>query len=467
MKKTTGKYEIDMCSGPIFKKVVLFALPLMLSGILQLLYNAADIVVVGQFAGSQALAAVGSTSSLINLLTNVFIGLSMGVSVLISKFYGAGQQKDIYETVHTAIALSLICGILIGAVGIAFARPLLHLMGTPDDVLSSAAAYLQIFFMGMPAFMLYNFGSAALRAVGDTRRPLYYLTFSGIINILLNLLFVISFKLDVKGVALATIISQFVSAALIVWCLTKTDGCCRLDLKHIRIYPKKLLSVLRIGLPAGIQGSLFSVSNVLIQSSVNSFQSVAMAGNTAAANLEGFVYTSMNAMSQASLAFTSQNYGAGHMKRIKSIMWICMLSVSVLGLVMGNAFALLGGPLSSIYSPDPDVIAVSVSRLNIVCTTYFLCGAMEVMVGLLRGMGQSLLPTAVSLMGACVFRIIWIYTVFASNRTLTVLYISYPVSWIITVLVHLVCYFFVYAYNKKKYDKTETDKTNGAELSAV
>lgn len=457
VKKAKRKYEIDMCSGPIFKKVVLFAFPLMISGILQLLYNAADIIVVGQFAGSDAMAAVGSTSSLINLLTNVFIGLSMGVSVLISKFYGAGQQKDIFETVHTAIGLSLICGVLIGALGFIFAGDMLELMDSPDNVLDKATLYMQIYFLGMPAFMLYNFGSAALRAVGDTRRPLYYLTIAGIVNILLNLLFVIVFNMSVMGVAIATVVSQIISAFLIIWCLIKTDGVCRLSLKEIKIYPRKLGSILRIGLPAGIQGSLFSISNVLIQSSVNSFNSIAMAGNTAAASLEGFVYTSMNAMSQASLSFTSQNFGAGQMKRIKRIAGICLLSVTVLGLSLGMLITLLGHPLSRIYSPDPAVIEVSISRLSIICTTYFLCGIMEVFVGLLRGMGQSLLPTSVSLLGACVFRIIWIYTVFAAHHTLTVLYISYPVSWLLTSLIHFICFLFVYNYNKRKLNRIKEE----------
>lgn len=427
-----------MCNGPIFKKVVLFAFPLMLSGILQLLYNAADIIVVGQFSSSDAMAAVGSTSSLINLLTNVFIGLSIGVSVLISKFYGAGQQKDIFETVHTAIGLSLICGILVGILGFIFAGTMLEWMDSPENVLPKATLYMEIYFLGMPAFMVYNFGSAALRAVGDTRRPLYYLTISGIINILLNLLFVIVFNLSVMGVALATIISQYISASLIIWCLVKTDGACRLSLKHIRIHFRKLGAILRIGLPAGIQSSLFSISNVLIQSSVNSFGSTVMAGNTAAASLEGFVYTAMNSMSQASLSFTGQNFGAGQLKRIKRIAGICLASVSVVGLILGMAFYLLGTPLSRIYSPDQAVIDVSLIRLEIICTTYFLCGIMEVLVGLLRGMGQSLLPTTVSLLGACAFRVLWIYTVFAADKTLTTLYISYPISWLLTSFIHLV-----------------------------
>ncbi len=450
-----------MCNGPIFKKVVLFAFPLMLSGILQLLYNAADIIVVGQFSSSDAMAAVGSTSSLINLLTNVFIGLSIGVSVLISKFYGAGQQKDIFETVHTAIGLSLICGILVGILGFIFAGTMLEWMDSPENVLPKATLYMKIYFLGMPAFMIYNFGSAALRAVGDTRRPLYYLTISGIINILLNLLFVIVFNLSVMGVALATIISQYISASLIIWCLVKTDGACRLSLKHIRIHFRKLGAILRIGLPAGIQSSLFSISNVLIQSSVNSFGSTVMAGNTAAASLEGFVYTAMNSMSQASLSFTGQNFGAGQLKRIKRIAGICLASVSVVGLILGMAFYLLGTPLSRIYSPDQAVIDVSLTRLEIICTTYFLCGIMEVLVGLLRGMGQSLLPTTVSLLGACAFRVLWIYTVFASDKTLTTLYISYPISWLLTSFIHLVCFFIVYFYNKRKLLKAGMQEITG------
>lgn len=450
-----------MCNGPIFKKVVLFAFPLMLSGILQLLYNAADIIVVGQFSSSDAMAAVGSTSSLINLLTNVFIGLSIGVSVLISKFYGAGQQKDIFETVHTAIGLSLICGILVGILGFIFAGTMLEWMDSPENVLPKATLYMKIYFLGMPAFMIYNFGSAALRAVGDTRRPLYYLTISGIINILLNLLFVIVFNLSVMGVALATIISQYISASLIIWCLVKTDGACRLSLKHIRIHFRKLGAILRIGLPAGIQSSLFSISNVLIQSSVNSFGSTVMAGNTAAASLEGFVYTAMNSMSQASLSFTGQNFGAGQLKRIKRIAGICLASVSVVGLILGMAFYLLGTPLSRIYSPDQAVIDVSLTRLEIICTTYFLCGIMEVLVGLLRGMGQSLLPTTVSLLGACAFRVLWIYTIFAADKTLTTLYISYPISWLLTSFIHLVCFFIVYFYNKRKLLKAGMQEITG------
>lgn len=306
MKKS---YEIDMCNGPLLGKLLLFALPLMLSGILQLLFNAADIIVVGRFTGSHALAAVGSTSSLINLLVNLFIGFSIGANVLTAQYYGAKDQKNIHQTIHTSILISLIGGIILIAVGVLLARPLLELMATPEDVLDQATLYMKIYFCGMPATMVYNFGAAILRAIGDTRRPLYFLFTAGVLNVFLNLFFVIVFHMGVAGVALATIISQTLSAILVVRCLTNLDGICRLYLKQLKIYPEKLLRIVQIGLPAGLQGAVFSISNVLIQSSVNSFGSIAMAGNTAASNLEGFVYTSMNAVYQTALSFTSQNMG--------------------------------------------------------------------------------------------------------------------------------------------------------------
>ena len=287
-------YEMDMCNGPLLGKILIFAVPLMLSGILQLLFNAADIIVVGRFSGSHALAAVGSTSALINLLVNVFIGLSVGTNVLIAQYYGAKDRKNISETVHTSVLISLI----LVFVGVALAKPILKLMGTPDDVLNQAVLYIRIYFLGMPVTMLYNFGAAILRAIGDTKRPLYFLSIAGVVNVVLNLIFVIAFDMGVAGVALATVISQVISAALVVRCLVCMDGICRLNLKKLHIHRDKLMRMVQIGLPAGMQGAIFSLSNVLIQSSVNSFGSVAMAGNTAAANIEGFVYNSMNAVHQ-------------------------------------------------------------------------------------------------------------------------------------------------------------------------
>lgn len=333
MKRT---YEMDMCSGPILSKILAFALPLMLSGILQLLFNAADIVVVGRFAGSEALAAVGSTSSLINLIINMFIGLSIGANVVAARSYGARDAEAVSETVHTAVFSALVGGVILIFAGILLARPMLTLMGTPDDVIDQSALYMQIYFIGMPAFMLYNFGAAILRAIGDTKRPLYFLTLAGVVNVVFNLIFVIVFKMGVAGVALATIISQIISAALITLCLIKTEGPCHLDIKQLKFHKKSLMEMLRIGLPAGLQGTIFNISNVLIQSSVNSFGSLVMAGNTAASNIEGFVYTAMNAVYQTSLSFTSQNMGAKEFKRVDKVLVQCLLVVAVVGIVLGN-----------------------------------------------------------------------------------------------------------------------------------
>ncbi|MCI8601512.1 MAG: MATE family efflux transporter [Oscillospiraceae bacterium] len=434
-------YEIDMCNGPILGKLLRFSLPLMLSGVLQLLFNAADIVVVGRFSGSEALAAVGSTGSLINLLINVFIGLSIGTNVLVAQYYGAKDVKNLSDTVHTSVAISLASGAFLIFLGFFAAPPLLRLMGTPEDVLGQAALYVRIYFAGMPVMMLYNFGSAILRALGDTRRPLYFLTMAGVVNVLLNLFFVIVLKMGVAGVATATVISQAVSALLILNCLIRSDGIYRLDLKKLRIHKSVLFGMMRIGLPAGMQGAVFSISNVLIQSSINSFGSVAMAGNTAASNIEGFVYTAMNALYQANLSFTSQNMGAKKYSRIGRILALCLATVAVIGLVLGGAAALAGRPLLSIYSSDPEVIGYGLNRLQIIATTYLICGMMDVMVGSMRGMGYSIMPMVVSLTGACGIRILWIMTVFAMHRSLFVLYLSYPVSWGITFLAHLVCFF--------------------------
>lgn len=436
-------YEIDMCNGPLWGKILLFSIPLMLSGILQLLFNAADIIVVGRYVGNEALAAVGSTSSLINLLTNVFIGLSVGSNVLIAHNFGAKQEKEVNETVHTSILLSLISGTILCLMGIILAKPLLTLMGTPDDVLNQAALYMKIYFAGMPVIMLYNFGSSILRAIGDTKRPLYFLAIAGLVNVVLNLCFVIILKMNVAGVALATVISQCISALLIIRCLMKQENSCRLQLNKLHLHKDKVLKIIQIGLPAGIQGAIFSISNVLIQSSVNSFGSVAMAGNTTSANIEGFIYTSMNAFHQTALSFTSQNFGAKKYKRIGKILVICLILVSVTGLSMGLTTVYLGKTLLGIYSSDPQVIYYGLSRMQIICLTYFTCGLMDVMVGALRGLGYSVMPMIVSLLGACGLRILWIFTIFVWHRSLFTLYISYPISWVITFSVHILCYLMV------------------------
>lgn len=447
-------YEMDMCSGPLPGKILRFAFPLMLSSVLQLLFNAADVIVVGRFAGSTSLAAVGSTGALINLLTNVFLGLSIGSNVLVARFYGARQDKNIHETVHTSMMISFIGGAILVLLGCTLTRPLLVLMGTPADVLDKSVIYMRILFIGCPVMMLYNFGAAILRAVGDTKRPLYYLSFAGVLNVLLNLFFVIVLKLDVAGVALATVLSQCVSMALILHCLMHEEGSLRFQPTKMRLYKDKLLAILKIGLPAGLQGAIFSISNVLIQSTVNSFGSIVMAGNTAAANIEGFVYVSMNSMYQAAISFTGQNMGAQKYGRVNRILSVSQGYVILFGLTLGMLAYLFGSTLLGFYTTDPEVVRYGLLRMSIICPTYFLCGMMDTMVGSLRGMGYSVIPMIVSLTGACALRIIWIFTIFKFiSPTLTTLYISYPVTWAVTALAH----FIVFLVVRRNYPRKDVE----------
>ena len=445
-----GRHEIDMTTGPLLPRILTFSVPLILTGILQLLYNAADVVVVGNYAGHEALAAVSSTGSLINLLVNVFMGLGVGASVVIARNYGARDTVAMRKAEHTAMTLALFMGIGVGAFGFVMARPLLQLMDSPPDVIDGAALYVRIYFLGMPANMLYNFGAAAMRAVGDTKRPMIYLMISGMVNVLLNLLLVIVFHMDVAGVAIATVASQVVSMALVLLCLFRTRGPIQLNLRECRVDGKSLKEIIRIGLPAGLQGSLFSISNVLIQSSVNSFGSLVVAGNGVACNIEGFVYVAMNAQHQADMTFASQNYGAGKADRVRKTLWCCLGVVTAIGLGMGLLVLLFGAPLMGLYNPEPDVIACGLVRMGIIMPTYFLCGLMDVMVGQLRGVGYSIMPMIVSLTGACLLRIVWILTVFARVHTLPVLYMSYPVSWGVTFAIHFLCYLFI---ARKRLDK--------------
>lgn len=462
MRQIRRHYEIDMTHGPLFKKLLLFSVPLMITGILQLLYNAADIVVVGRFAGSTALAAVSSTSALINLTVNLFIGLSIGASVAVANHYGAGRHKDVNETVHTSVGISLIAGVVVGVFGVCMARKLLELTGTPDDVMDQAVTYLTIYFAGMPASMAYNFGAAVLRAVGDTRRPLYYLTISGLINVALNLVSVIGLGMGAAGVALATVVSQVVSAVLILICLCRSHGPIHLRFKSIRLHKDKLLEIAKVGVPAGLQSTIFSISNVMIQSSVNSFGSATMAGNGAASNLDSFVNIAMNAVCQAALSFAGQNMGAGRYRRIGKVALECSLMVTGIGLIMGFSMIALGHPLLSIYSTDEQVIAQGLIRLKIMCATYFTCGLMDTFACTLRGMGHSMLPMLVTGVGVVGIRITWLLTVFAANHSLVELYLSYPVSWVVTTLVHVGCFLVVY----KKLIKRETPEEAPAVTSA-
>lgn len=445
---------IDMCNGPLLGKILRFSIPLMLSGILQLLFNAADIIVVGQFSGNQAMAAVGSTSALNTLIVNLFLGLSAGGSVVVAQYYGMKAWKDVEEVVHTAILLGFVSGVLLVFLGFFLAEPLLTLMGTTPDCIDQAVLYMHIVFAGMPALMVYDFGAGILRAVGDTRRPLIYLFAGGVVNVAFNLFFVIVCHMGVAGVAIGTVMSQCIAAFLTVRCLVKSDDYYGLTLRHLRIVKQKLFRILRVGVPTGIQGAVFSISNVLIQSSINSFgSSIIVAGNTASSSIENFVYTAMNAFYQASLTFTSQNVGAHKSKRIVPILLWCLLCVSVTGLVLGSLAVLFGKPLLSFYNPDPDVIAYGIERLRLIAITYFLCGLMDVVCGSIRGLGPSITPTLVSLAGACGLRIAWIYTIFAANRTLMTLYWSYPVSWIVTFLAHAVCFVIFFLRWRKRVEQ--------------
>ena len=438
-----NKYEIDMCNGTIMDKLISFSLPLMLSGILQLLFNAVDIVVVGRFTGSQALAAVGSTTALINLFINLFIGVSLGANVLAARYYAAGKQKEMSETVHTAMLFALISGCVMVLAGLFFSRGALELMDTPDDVISQAALYMKIYFMGMPFFMLYNYGAAILRAVGDTKRPLLFLVISGAANAALNLLLVIVFSMGVAGVAIATVIFQCISCVMVLSCLIRTESSYRLSLKKLRIRPAYLLQIFQVGIPAGIQSTVITFSNVLLQSSVNSFGSTAMAGYTAANNIFGFLYTSINSVSQACMSFTSQNYGAGKKKRMDLVLRDCLILTVVIGLLMGGGAYLFGPELLHIYTFDEAVIACGMEILLYTTVTYFLCGIMDLIPGALRGMGRSAVPMLLSVIGTVGTRIIWIYLIFPAHRSLAVLFISYPVSWLATIIMQAVCFYFV------------------------
>lgn len=444
-KTVTKKYSMDMCEGPILKKMLLFALPLMASSLLQLLFNAADIIVVGRFAGDNSLAAVGSTTSLINLLVNLFMGCSIGANVLVARFFGAKKSNELSETVHTTMALSIVSGLILTVIGVIGAPVILELMQTPEEVLELAVIYLRTYFCGMTSMMVYNFGAAILRAIGDTKRPLYYLIIAGVINVVFNLFFVIVLKWDVFGVGLATTISQTISAVFIVRCLMNEQEAIRLYPKKIRIYKDKLLTILQIGLPAGFQGTLFSLSNVFVQSSVNLFGSTVMAGNSAAQNIEGFIYVSTNAFHQASISFTSQNCGAGKYERINKILLVAQGCTVVIGSVFSLSAVAMGPLLLGLYTTSAAVVEAGMVRLKLIGSFYALCGIMDTMVGSLRGMGYSFVPMVVSLLGACATRLLWLATVFQMDafHTIETVYIIYPISWVLTAVAHIITFMIV------------------------
>lgn len=443
--------QIDMTRGPLFHNIISYTIPIMLTGFLQLLFNAADLIIVGQFCGSISVAAVGATGAITNLIVNLFIGLSVGTGVAVAQALGAENNQKVHRAIHTAIPTAIVGGVILTIVGVLFSETFLRWMDTPENVLPLSALYMKIYFAGIIFMMLYNFCASILRASGDTKSPLIFLTIAGVINVALNVVFVTVFDLNVAGVALATTISQAVSAILVVIALIKRTDACRLQFSKLRFYKDELLQIIKVGLPAGIQGSLFSISNVVIQSSINSFGEIVMSGNAAALNIEGFMFVCLNAFHQTALNFTGQNIGANQYKRAKKVFLLCMLSVFVIGLVVSISVYLLGPYLLKIYLPDSvEAVSFGMLRLKCLCLAYCLLGMMDVSGGGLRGMGVSFAPMVISVLGVCGIRIGWIYTVFQipEFHTPEYLYMSYAISWGITFVAQTIAYFIT--YNKKK-----------------
>lgn len=447
MTKSLTRKPRDFTEGPILPKIISFALPLIATAVLQHLFNTADTIVVGRWGGSTpeecgvALAAVGSCGSLINLIVNLFFGLAVGAGVCVAHDIGAKHYDDVDRVVHTAVLAALMLGVFVMAVGLVAARPMLILMKTDPAVLEQAVPYVRAYFLGVPANMLYNYCAAMLRSSGDTTRPLAFLSVAGVVNVVLNLVMVIVFHAGALGVGVATAASHWVACALIVLYMTHYDGPCKIDFKKLCLDRRKLRKIISIGLPAGIQGSLFSVSNVLIQSTINGFGPTVVAGNTAASNIDNYIYSSQNALYQTAMTFVGQNVGAHRLDRVRRSIVLSTCVVVAVGITLGGLFLLFAEPLVSIFAPDnPEVVAAGVARLSVFCTTYFICGLMEVGCGAMRGLGKSIAPMLVALVGSCLFRVVWIYTVFAAMPTMFVLYLSYPVSWGLTAAVHHLMY---------------------------
>ena len=455
MGRERSKRAVDMTNGPLFGKLVVFALPIILSGTLQLFYNAMDMIIVGRFNGKTALAAVGATGALINLITNSFIGLSLGASVTVSQFMGAGREEEVRKTVHTAVMVSLISGAFLTVFGFVMSRPILAAMGTPDNVIGQSVIYTRVYFMGMPAMLLYNFEASILRAVGDSRRPMIYLSVSGLLNVALNIVFVRFLYMGVAGVALATVISQILAAVVSGRCLIRESGCWKLELRRLHIYRDRLWDIIRIGFPAGIQGSMFSLSNVLIQSAINSFGEAVMAGFTAASNIEGFMYTAVTGVSQSAMTFVGQNTGARKLDRIKRTITLCVFisavtTFALCALIRFNSQTLLG-----LYTNDSDVISMGTMRINISTATYLSFALMDLFASSQRGMGRSLTPMIVSVAGICVFRVVWLYTFFRADPTILNLLMSYPISWALTCVIHFICLIAAFHSLKRHFRTAE------------
>jgi len=434
-----------MLEGPLFTNIIFYTIPIILTSVLQLLFNAADLVIVGQYCGSLSVAAVGATTYITNLMVNFFVGLSVGAGVGVAHGIGGGQAEEVHRTVHTTLPMALVSGVVLTVVGVTCSETFLRWMDTPESVLPLSVVYMRICFGGVTFTMVYNFCAAILRSAGDTRSPLIFLTFAGVLNVLMNLFFVWVLNMNVAGVALATTLSQGVSAALVVIALMRRTDACRLELNKMRFYGKQMKKILRIGLPAGTQSALFSISNVLVQSSVNSFGDVFVSGNAAAANIEGFLFASLNSYHQTTVNFVGQNAGAHQFDRVKKIVWICMGSVMVTGMAFSAAVCIFGRQLLSVYITDSaEAIQYGLLRMYAVDSLYFLCGMMDVSTGALRGLGASVVPMVLSLLGACGFRILWIATVFRAFPTPRCLFACYPISWVVTLLCQTAAFVIVY-----------------------
>ena len=442
------KYEMDLCTGSLWKKIFMFSVPLMFTNILQVVFNMSDLAVVGNFVGPIALGAVGSTSILVTLFTGILIGLAGGINAVTALFIGSGNKTELKQTVHTAALISLAAGVLITVLGIAFSRPILTLMHTKDELINDAVLYLRIYLLGMPALGLYNFGNAVLSASGDTKRPLYYLSFAGVLNVLLNLFFVIVCKMGVAGVAVASILSQYLSAVLILRVLFKSSAAFGLQLKELRITPDKAGRILKIGIPSAFQYALFAIANLFVQTGVNSFDHVMVEGNSAAANADPLIYDMMAAFYTACSSFIAQNYGAKKSDRILKSYLICLLYSFVVGLVLGVGLYLLRYPFLSLFTSDTTVVDAGIRRLSIMALSYSVSAFMDCTIAASRGLGKSIVPTIVVIMGSCVFRIVWIYTIFAHFRTIQSLYLLYVFSWMITAIAEII--YFVIVYRKVK-----------------
>ncbi len=469
MEAVRKKRDIDLINGPFMKKLLIFALPVMASGILQLLYTTADLIIVGKLSigGSHAQGAVSSTSSLIHLIINVFMGFSVGVNVSCARKLGAKDNEGVFKTVHTAILLSLFCGIFVSFVGFFFSRKFLELMSTPPEIIDLSTTYLKIYFLGTPFLLLYEFGAAILRAKGETKKPLLYLTIAGVTNVLLNIFLVTVFNLSVEGVAIATVVSEILSSFLVIRHLVKTDDACKLNLKKLKIYKKSLKEIVLVGLPAGVQGSMFSISNVIIQSSINGFGSTIVTANGNAANIESYLNAIVNSIVQASISFVGQNYGAKRKENIDKVVKDCCIIMFALCIFFGGLVVLLREPLLSIFNSDPEIIAAGVPRIFTNSTTYVLFAFMQLMVGFMRGLGEGLRPMIISILGVCGIRILWIFTIFVAYPNILTIYISYPVSWILTATAQTICFFFVRKRILKKIDAEILAETSNSEQALV